>query len=72
MAAESIAVVGGLNMDMIYCVDRVPNLGESKDAISFAQRPGGKGANTAVAAYRASHVKLWRKLLGYPSRQLGT
>ncbi|KAK6497686.1 hypothetical protein TWF481_012090 [Arthrobotrys musiformis] len=55
MAPRSIAVVGGINMDMIYSVDRVPGAGESKDAISLVQCPGGKGANTAVAAYRTSH-----------------
>ncbi|KAK6506382.1 hypothetical protein TWF506_011297 [Arthrobotrys conoides] len=56
MASRSIAVIGGLNMDMIYSVDRIPNVGESKDAMSLVQFPGGKGANTAVAAYRASHA----------------
>ncbi|KAK6331730.1 hypothetical protein TWF718_002273 [Orbilia javanica] len=55
MPTRSIAIIGGLNMDMIYSVDRIPDVGESKDAISLVQCPGGKGANTAVAAYRASH-----------------
>ncbi|KAK6524569.1 hypothetical protein TWF281_011473 [Arthrobotrys megalospora] len=57
MVGRSIAIVGGLNMDMIFSVDRVPDVGESKDALSLVQCPGGKGANTAVAAYRASHFK---------------
>ncbi|KAK6531008.1 hypothetical protein TWF281_007834 [Arthrobotrys megalospora] len=53
-----IAVVGGINMDMIFTVDRVLGAGESKNARSFARCPGGKGANTAVAAYRASQIAL--------------
>lgn len=52
-----IAIVGGLNMDFVFETDRIPDLGESKDAISSGQYHGGKGANTAVAAVRASHVR---------------
>jgi hypothetical protein len=50
-----IAIVGGLNIDFILETDRIPDLGESKDALSSGQYHGGKGANTAVAALRASH-----------------
>lgn len=52
-----IAIVGGLNMDFVLETDRIPDLGESKDAISSGQYHGGKGANTAVAAVRASNVR---------------
>ena len=52
-----IAVIGGINMDLIMEVHRVPDAGESMDARSLTQLPGGKGANTAVAVYRASHPK---------------
>jgi ribokinase len=52
-----IAVIGGINMDLLMKVHRAPDVGESMDALSLAQLPGGKGANTAVAAYRASHRK---------------
>ncbi|KKA22723.1 hypothetical protein T310_3266 [Rasamsonia emersonii CBS 393.64] len=52
-----IAVVGGLNMDTVFETERMPDLGESMDAISLANYPGGKGANTAIATYRASHNK---------------
>lgn len=51
-----IAIVGGLNIDFVLETDRIPDLGESKDAISSGQYHGGKGANTAVAAVRATHV----------------
>ncbi|KAF3270600.1 hypothetical protein TWF970_010803 [Orbilia oligospora] len=50
-----IVVLGSLNVDMIFTTDRVPGIGESTNALSFARLHGGKGANTAVAAYRLSH-----------------
>lgn len=52
-----IAVVGGLNMDMIFVADRMPNIGESMDSRTLSTLPGGKGANTAIATYRASRPK---------------
>jgi ribokinase len=57
MAPGIVAVCGGLNMDMVFETDRVPGVGESMDGNSLANFPGGKGANTAVATYRASHLK---------------
>jgi ribokinase len=50
-----IAVVGGLNMDLVFQIERMPIQGESMDSRSLNYLPGGKGANTAVATYRASH-----------------
>lgn len=44
-------------MDMVYETDRVPGVGESMDGNSLANFPGGKGANTAVATYRATHLR---------------
>lgn len=44
-------------MDTVFETERMPDLGESMDAISLANYPGGKGANTAIATYRASHNK---------------
>jgi ribokinase len=52
-----IAVIGGLNMDMVFETERMPDFGESMDTMSLAYYPGGKGANTAIATYRASHNK---------------
>ena len=52
-----IAVIGGINMDLLMNVYRAPDVGESMDALSMARLPGGKGANTAIAAHRASRPK---------------
>lgn len=57
MAPSIVAVCGGLNMDIVIETDQIPYTGESMDANSLANFSGGKGANTAVAAYRASHLK---------------
>ncbi|TPX19108.1 uncharacterized protein E0L32_011181 [Thyridium curvatum] len=57
MAGPIISVVGGLNMDLFMETDRMPGIGESVDSRSLSMFPGGKGANTAIAAHRASHSK---------------
>ena len=44
-------------MDMILETERIPEQGESMDSLSWGNYPGGKGGNTAVATYRASHKK---------------
>ncbi|KAL4747500.1 Ribokinase-like protein [Aspergillus terricola var. indicus] len=55
MPPRKISVVGGLNMDLVFQTERMPAIGESMDGTALEYYPGGKGANTAVAAYRASH-----------------
>lgn len=57
MAGPIISVVGGLNMDMILETDRMSEVGESTDSRTLFTFPGGKGANTAIATYRASRPK---------------
>ncbi|KAH7311519.1 Ribokinase-like protein [Stachybotrys elegans] len=57
MAGPIVSVVGGLNMDLIFETERVPDVGESMDCSTLSRFPGGKGANTAIATYRASHPK---------------
>lgn len=47
-----IAVVGSINMDLSVHVPVIPAVGETVLGTSFAQSPGGKGANQAVAAAR--------------------
>ncbi|QNO15194.1 ribokinase [Alkalicella caledoniensis] len=47
-----IIVVGSINMDLLFRTKKRPNLGETVKGIEFAQFPGGKGANQAVAASR--------------------
>ena len=49
-----IVVVGSANIDFIMKMDHLPRLGESVTASSFDRAFGGKGANQAVAAVRAS------------------
>lgn len=55
MAAANITVIGGLLMDHIFFVDRMPSLGETLPAKDYMKAPGGKGANAAIATYRAWH-----------------
>lgn len=47
-----IAVVGSINMDLVFRTPRMPALGETITGDEFRQIPGGKGANQAVAAAR--------------------
>lgn len=47
-----VLVFGSLNMDLAVRVPRVPEAGETLQARSLLQTPGGKGANQAVACAR--------------------
>ncbi|MFZ6646404.1 ribokinase [Undibacterium sp. TJN25] len=47
-----IAVVGSVNMDLVFRTPRMPAVGETLSGHEFRQIPGGKGANQAVAAAR--------------------
>ncbi len=49
-----IAVVGSLNMDLVVPVERHPSPGETVLGGDYANYPGGKGANQAVAAARSA------------------
>ena len=51
-------VVGTLNMDLIVTVDRRPEVGETVLGNSLTERPGGKGANQALAAARHAPTRL--------------
>ena len=54
-----VAVVGSLNMDLVARVPRMPMPGETLAGQTFAQVPGGKGGNQAVAAARlGAHVSM--------------
>jgi ribokinase len=48
----SLAVVGSANLDLVARTERLPRPGETVTGATFAQIPGGKGANQAVAAAR--------------------
>ncbi len=47
-----VVVVGSLNMDLVARAPRLPKPGETLAGHTFAQVPGGKGGNQAVAAAR--------------------
>ena len=47
-----VAVVGTLNLDLVVTLARRPAVGETVLGRSLTERPGGKGANQAVAASR--------------------
>ncbi|GAA2823311.1 PfkB family carbohydrate kinase [Crossiella cryophila] len=48
----SITVVGSVNLDLIARLPALPRPGETLTATHYAQAPGGKGANQALAARR--------------------
>ena len=52
MNPPEIVVVGSLNMDLVLCMARAPEGGETLTGRDFATLPGGKGANQAVACAR--------------------
>ncbi len=49
---KKIVVLGSMNMDLTILADPFPNKGETVTGSGYAQIPGGKGANQAVAAGR--------------------
>lgn len=58
MANESslqfdVCVVGSANLDLVATVQRLPGPGETVSGHTYAEYPGGKGLNQAVAAARA-------------------
>lgn len=50
---EGIVVVGSVNHDSIFFVERLPRAHETLKSNRFVSAPGGKGTNQAVAAARA-------------------
>ena len=48
-----VVVVGSLNLDLVATTDRLPGPGETVTGNDYAEYPGGKGLNQAVAAARA-------------------
>jgi len=49
---KKIVVLGSMNMDLTILADPFPKKGETVSGSDYAQIPGGKGANQAVAAGR--------------------
>ena len=48
-----VVVVGSANVDTVIRGQRLPRPGETVEATDYAEGPGGKGLNQAVAAHRA-------------------
>jgi ribokinase len=48
-----VCVVGSANLDLVAVTDRLPGPGETVMGSDYAEHPGGKGLNQAVAAARA-------------------
>ncbi len=48
-----VGVVGSANLDLVATADRLPLPGETVLGSTYAEHPGGKGLNQAVAAARA-------------------
>jgi len=55
---KSLLVIGSINADLYVEVPRLPGPGETIAGIDAAMRPGGKGANQAVASSRLG-VETW-------------
>nr|OQO28729.1 hypothetical protein B0A51_02972 [Rachicladosporium sp. CCFEE 5018] len=72
MRPPLIAVVGGINEDIVFRMPRAPGPGESCLADSMVKHPGGKGANIAMAACRARDGLPGRDLASPVQPQLDT
>ena len=53
MSTFDVVVVGSLNLDLVARASRLPGPGETVTGSTFAEVPGGKGLNQAVAASRS-------------------
>ena len=62
--ANSIVVIGSLNMDFVFDVERLPMPGETILARGFRTIPGGKGANQAYAAAKLAGSETVVRMLG--------
>ncbi len=51
--AFDVCVVGSANLDLVAGTPRLPRPGETVMGTTYAEHPGGKGLNQAVAAARA-------------------
>ncbi|CAH0125242.1 Ribokinase [Arthrobacter sp. Bi83] len=52
VSTPDIVVVGSVNLDMVATVQSLPKPGETTLARTYAEFPGGKGSNQAIAAAR--------------------
>ncbi|WP_300380978.1 ribokinase [Henriciella sp.] len=52
MSAAKIVIVGSANLDLVAACESLPAPGETVTGASYAEYPGGKGANQTLAARR--------------------
>jgi ribokinase len=62
--ANSIVVIGSLNMDFVLAVERLPLPGETILGHGFRTIPGGKGANQAYAAAKLARNGTVVRMMG--------
>jgi ribokinase len=64
MARFGVCVVGSANLDLVAGTERIPGPGETVLGDSYAEHPGGKGLNQAVAAARSGAATAFVGALG--------
>lgn len=52
MSTPALTIIGSVNLDLVASAEKLPVAGETVTGATFAQHPGGKGANQALAARR--------------------
>jgi ribokinase len=67
MPTFDVCVVGSANLDLVATVDRLPGPGETVPGTSYAEYPGGKGLNQAVAAARSGASTSFVGAVGHDS-----
>ena len=68
-----IGVIGGIAKNLCNRAKRLPRHGETFESEGFEEHNGGKGANTAIAAFRLSHLRpdLRSDSMDVPQNSLG-
>ena len=67
MPRHDVCVIGSANLDLVATVDRLPGPGETVPGSSYAEYPGGKGLNQAVAAARSGASTAFVGAVGHDS-----
>lgn len=62
--AVDVCVVGSANLDLVAGASRIPMPGETVLGTSYAEHPGGKGLNQAVAASRSGAAVVFAGAVG--------
>jgi ribokinase len=61
VSAKTIAIIGGLDSNLVMIMSRIPDREESVLANHHQEALGGKGPNSAIATYRTCHKSLSAK-----------